>query len=80
MFDLALSCGRPARVRGPALREQRADGIDRGEPHEAVDDPAGRVRGAELLAEDPGDEVELGERDQAPVEPADDEQGSGELR
>ena len=62
---------------GLAPAEQRGDAIDGGEPHEAVDDPAGRVRRAEVLAEEPGHEVELGDRDQTPIEAADDEQRSG---
>ena len=60
-------------ARGPALGDPRGDQIDGGEPHEPVDDPAGRVRRAEVLAEDPGDEIELGDRDETPVERTDDD-------
>src|SRR5204862_7033648 len=49
-----------------------------GDADQAVHDPAGRVRRAEVLAEDPGHEVELSDRHQTPVEPTDNEQGPGE--
>ena len=45
--------------RTPA-RDQDADLVDRGQADEAVDDPAGGVRLAEVEAEDLRDEVELG--------------------
>jgi B12 binding domain len=51
--------------------------VDRGDPHQAVDDAAGRVGLAEVQANDPGDEVELGHGDQAPVQPADHDERGG---
>jgi hypothetical protein len=63
---------------GPARGEQRREAVDRAEPHEPIDEPTGRVGRPELLAEDPGHEVELGDRDQPPVEPADDDEDGGE--
>jgi hypothetical protein len=54
------------------------DGVDRSDANQAVHDPARRVRRAEVLAEHPGDEVELGDRDKASIEPTDDQQGPGE--
>jgi MerR family transcriptional regulator, light-induced transcriptional regulator len=56
----------------------RRDRVDGGETDQPVHEPASRVRLPEALAEDPGDEVELGYRDETPVEPADDQQGPGE--
>src|SRR5918995_6845008 len=70
--------GGPAGGRAAAAARERRDAVDGGDADEAVDDAAGRVRRAELLAEDPGDEVELGDRDEPPVEPADDHERRGE--
>src|SRR3954451_15082914 len=62
---------------GLAPAEQRGDAVDGGDPHEPIDDPRRCACRPELLAEDPRDEIELGDRDQAPVEAADDDQGGG---
>ena len=48
--------------------------IDGGEADEAVDDAAGCVRLAEVETDELGDEIELGDGDEAPVEPADDDE------
>ena len=54
------------------------DDLGRGQfaPGDVVEQDRAQLR----LAEGPGDEVELAQRDQAPVEPADDVQGSGGAR
>ena len=57
----------------PAHRGAVADGasgqVDRRDAHEAVDDAAEGLRLAEVESHDPGDEVELREGDETPVEP-----------
>ena len=62
---------------GFAAREL-GDAVDGGESDESVDDAAGDVRLAEVLSDKPSDQVELGERDEAPVEPADDHEDDRE--
>ena len=53
-------------------RRQPHGAVDRSEADEAVDDPGGGVGLAEVEAEDPRNQVELGDGDEAPVQPADD--------
>src|SRR5690242_8332691 len=60
---------RPA-VAGPHESGKPKRLVDRSEADEAVHDPRSRVRLAEVEAEDPGDEVELGHGHQAPVQAA----------
>src|SRR5512146_455258 len=74
----SAGCGRSKG--GPAARsQQRPDSVDRGETDEAVDDPARGVGVTEVeAATDPGDEVELGDRHEAPVEAADEHEGRGQ--
>src|SRR4051794_19058581 len=45
------------------------DGVDRGDSDQAVDDSDGRVRAAELLAENPGDKVEPSDRYETQLSP-----------
>src|SRR4029453_11265892 len=59
-----------ATAAGPHERGEPQRLVDRRQPDEAVHDPRGRVRLAEVEAEDPGDEVELGQGHEAPVKPA----------
>src|SRR6185312_8700750 len=72
-----------ARTRGVTVAsgtDERAGEHDGGDPHEPVDDPTGDVRLAEVLAEEPRDEVELRQGDKAPVETADDHEDDGDRR
>src|SRR5918994_4242110 len=72
--------GRRSAVDGsqPTPSKQRGSAVDGGEPHEPIDDATGGVRRAEVLAEDPRHQVELADRDQSPVETADDHEDGGE--
>src|SRR5215204_7328149 len=58
--------------------DERADSVDRRDADEAVDDATAGIGLAELEPEDPGHEIELRYRDEAPIEAADDEQCCGE--
>lgn len=75
-----LSAGSDSR--GPAMRspcaDQRGDAVDRSQAYEAVDDPARHIGLAEVETEDPGDEIELRDCDQAPVEAADEQKHGGD--
>src|SRR5829696_10072870 len=62
----------------PAAGEQRNRSVRCCEADEAVDDARGRVCLAELEPEHGGHEIELGDCDEAPVEPADEHQCRGE--
>src|SRR5829696_8793255 len=82
-FLLSVEClldGARRRLAAPATgdREQPRRPVDSSDADEPVDDPAGGVRLAEIAAEDRCHQVELGDRDEAPVEPADDQQGCRE--
>ena len=65
-----------ADARGASRRraDQTAELVEGGQPDEAVDDPRGRVRLSELEPDDPGDEVELRDGDETPIEASDDDQ------
>ena len=56
------------------FREKQADLDDGGDAHQDVND----VRERRAGAEESGDEVELSDSDEAPVEPADDKQDAGD--
>jgi hypothetical protein len=57
---------------------QRCDPVHGREADEPVDHARGRVGLAEVEAEDRGDEVELRDRHEAPVESADDQKRNGQ--
>src|SRR5215218_7841552 len=65
--------GRRGRSRAclTAAGGEPAEAVHGREPDEAVDDPAGGVRLAEVEADHPRNQVELRDRDEAPVEAAD---------
>src|SRR5215213_1964324 len=63
---------------GAATRDQRGDAVDGRQTDQSVDHAACGVRGAELLAENPCNEVELRNRHEPPVESADDHERGGE--
>src|SRR5581483_7992961 len=71
--------GGGARGCAPAGVDEGGDAVEGGSADEAVDGSARCVRVAEVhAAEDPGDEIELRDADEAPVEAADEHEGGGE--
>ena len=74
----SFGCGRAGVAPLPG-RERRKPGrlVDGREADEPVDDPAESVRLTELEADDLGDEIELRDRYETPVEPSDNEEEPG---
>src|SRR5689334_2595770 len=66
------------RARPAGRSEQGTDAVDGGEADEAVHDAARDVRLPEVEADDRRHEVELRDCDEAPVEPADQNEGGRE--